>query len=57
MIRLGDVDLELHEVGEGAPLLFFHSGQGFVPEQPFVGMLAKRYRVIAPSHPGFGASS
>jgi pimeloyl-ACP methyl ester carboxylesterase len=57
MIRLGDVDLELHEVGEGAPLLFFHSGQGFVPEQPFVGMLAKRFRVIAPSHPGFGASS
>lgn len=57
MIRLGDVDLELHEVGEGTPLLFLHSGQGFVPEQPFVGMLAKRHRVIAPSHPGFGASS
>ena len=57
MIKLGDIDLELHEVGEGSPLLFFHSGQGFVPDQAFVGMLAKRYRVIAPSHPGFGASS
>jgi pimeloyl-ACP methyl ester carboxylesterase len=57
MLKLGDVDLELHEVGEGPPLLFLHSGQGFVPEQAFVGMLAKRYRVIAPSHPGFGASS
>jgi pimeloyl-ACP methyl ester carboxylesterase len=57
MIRLGDVDLELHETGEGPPLLFFHSGQGFVPEQPFVARLAERYRLIAPSHPGFGHSS
>jgi pimeloyl-ACP methyl ester carboxylesterase len=57
VIKLGDIDLEVHEVGEGPPLLFLHSGQGFVPDQAFVGMLAKRYRLIAPSHPGFGASS
>ncbi len=38
-------------------MLFFHSGQGFVPDQPYVGLLAKRYRLIAPSHPGFGHSS
>jgi len=56
-MRLGDIDLELHEVGSGPPLLFLHSGQGFVPDQPFVGMLAKRNRLIAPSHPGFGKSS
>ncbi len=56
-MRLGDIDLELHETGDGPPLLFLHGGQGFVPDQPFVGMLAKRYRVIAPSHPGFGKSS
>jgi pimeloyl-ACP methyl ester carboxylesterase len=57
MIKLGDIDLELHEVGNGPTLLFLHSGQGFVPDQAFVGMLAKRYRLIAPSHPGFGKSS
>ena len=57
MVKLGDIDLELHEVGSGPPLLFLHSGQGFVPDQAFVGMLAKRYRLIAPSHPGFGKSS
>jgi pimeloyl-ACP methyl ester carboxylesterase len=57
MIKLGDIDLELHEIGDGPPLLFLHSGQGFVPDQAFVGMLAKRYRLIAPSHPGFGRSS
>lgn len=57
MITLGDIDLELHEVGNGPPLLFLHSGQGFAPDQPFVGMLARRHRLIAPSHPGFGKSS
>jgi pimeloyl-ACP methyl ester carboxylesterase len=57
MIRLGGVDLELHETGDGPPLLFLHSGQGFVSEQPFVALLAQRYRLIAPSHPGFGRSS
>ena len=56
-MKLGDIDLELHEVGSGPPLLFLHSGQGFVPDQPFVAMLAKRFRMIAPSHPGFGKSS
>jgi len=56
-MKLADIDLELHEVGSGPPLLFLHSGQGFVPDQPFVGMLAKRNRLIAPSHPGFGKSS
>lgn len=57
MIKLGDVDLELHETGDGPPLLFLHSGQGFMPEQPFIAGLAQRYRLIAPSHPGFGRSS
>lgn len=56
MLKLGDVELELHETGEGSPLLFLHSGQGFAPEDPYVALLGKRYRLIAPSHPGFGYS-
>jgi pimeloyl-ACP methyl ester carboxylesterase len=56
-LRLADVDLELHEAGDGPPLIFLHAGQGFLPDQPYVGLLAKRHRVIAPSHPGFGGSS
>jgi len=51
------ISVELFETGEGAPLLFLHSGQGFVPDHPYVGMLAKGRRVIAPSHPGFGKSA
>jgi len=57
MIKLGSVDLELHEEGEGSPVLFFHSGRGFRSDERFVAMLTKKYRLIAPSHPGFGASS
>ena len=56
MISLAGTAVELFEDGDGAPLLFLHSGQGFVPEQPYVGLLAKRRRMIAPSHPGFGKS-
>ena len=55
-ITVAGIKLELFEEGAGAPLLFLHSGQGFVPNQPFVGLLSKKRRLIAPSHPGFGAS-
>jgi len=57
MITLAGVEIELHETGEGAPILLLHSAQGFVPSQPYVGMLAKARRLIAPSHPGFGHSA
>jgi pimeloyl-ACP methyl ester carboxylesterase len=57
MLKLGEVELELHESGTGAPLLFLHSGAGFSPDDAFVGLLAERHRVVAPSHPGFGCSS
>jgi pimeloyl-ACP methyl ester carboxylesterase len=57
MLKLAGVEVELHEDGAGAPLLFLHSGQGFVPAQPYVGLLAKKRRLLAPSHPGFGRST
>jgi pimeloyl-ACP methyl ester carboxylesterase len=56
MLKLAGVEVEVHEDGEGAPLLFLHSGQGFAPAQPYVGLLGKKRRLIAPSHPGFGRS-
>ena len=56
MLKLGEVEIELHESGNGSPLLFLHSGGGFAPDDAFVGLLAERHRVIAPSHPGFGHS-
>jgi pimeloyl-ACP methyl ester carboxylesterase len=55
-LAVAGVDLELIERGQGRPLVFLHAGEGLWPHRPWLGLLAKRYRVIAPSHPGYGAS-
>src|SRR3982750_364181 len=55
-ISLADTTLELVERGQGRPLLFLHAGEGLAPERPWLDLLATRYRVIAPSHPGYGNS-
>ena len=46
----------MFEAGEGAPLLWLHSGQGVNPKDEFVSLFAARRRLIVPSHPGFGRS-
>jgi pimeloyl-ACP methyl ester carboxylesterase len=56
-ITLAGVDLELWEGGDGPPVLFLHGAGGFRAEDPFVDLLSRGRRVIAPSHPGFGGSS
>ena len=48
--------LEVVERGQGRPLLFLHAGEGLAPERPWLDLLARRYRVIAPCHPGWGNS-
>jgi pimeloyl-ACP methyl ester carboxylesterase len=55
--QIADVEIDVFEAGRGRPLLFLHGGGGFAEEQPFVPLLAKSRRLIAPSHPGFGNSS
>ena len=54
--KLAGFDLELWEGGDGPPLLFLHGAGGFRAEDPFVGLLSRQRRVMAPSHPGFGGS-
>jgi pimeloyl-ACP methyl ester carboxylesterase len=56
-LTIAGVSLEIHERGEGRPLLFLHSGEGLAPERPWLDLLAAEFRVIAPSHPGFGGSA
>jgi pimeloyl-ACP methyl ester carboxylesterase len=54
-IRGGQFEVEVKEAGQGAPLLFLHWELG--PRwSAFHDRLAERWRVIAPSHPGFGSS-
>jgi pimeloyl-ACP methyl ester carboxylesterase len=48
--------LELVERGDGRPLLFLHAGEGLAPERPWLQLLSRKYRVIAPWHPGYGNS-
>jgi pimeloyl-ACP methyl ester carboxylesterase len=53
-ITVAGVSLELEERGHGRPLLFLHPGEGLEPEREWLDLLARRYRVIAPLHPGWG---
>jgi len=53
---LAGTSLEIVERGKGRPLLFLHAGEGLAPERPWLDLLAQRYRVIAPTHPGYGNS-
>jgi pimeloyl-ACP methyl ester carboxylesterase len=55
-ISIAGTTLEVIERGVGRPLLFLHTGEGLAPERPWLDLLSRRYRVIAPWHPGYGNS-
>jgi pimeloyl-ACP methyl ester carboxylesterase len=55
-ISLSGTCVEVVERGQGRALLFLHPGQGLEPDRPWLDLLAERYRVIAPWHPGYGNS-
>ncbi len=48
--------IRLHRGGQGAPLLYLHGVNGAGSVQPFMELLAKKYDVLVPEHPGFGVS-
>jgi len=56
-ISIAGADLEILDRGSGAPIVFLQSSQGITAAEPFLALLAKNRRVIAPSHPGFGRST
>ena len=55
-VSVTGTNIEVWEGGAGRPLLLLHPGDGFDAQAPYVAALASRYRVIAPSCPGFGRS-
>ena len=55
-IELGGIALETLIAGAGPPLLFLHGGDYFAQNRPFLDRLSQRFRVVAPRHPGFGAT-
>lgn len=56
IIDVGGVALEMRSKGSGRPLVFLHSGDGILGLDGMLGVLAGSYRVMVPSHPGFGRS-
>jgi pimeloyl-ACP methyl ester carboxylesterase len=55
-IAIGAVALDGYVAGDGPPLLFLHGGDYVQQNRAFLDLLARRWRVTAPRHPGFGAS-
>jgi pimeloyl-ACP methyl ester carboxylesterase len=53
---LGGLELEYFEGGEGRPLLYLHDLLGLDPASQALDRLARRFRVVAPVNPGFGAT-
>jgi pimeloyl-ACP methyl ester carboxylesterase len=55
-IDIGETSIEALVHGEGRPLLFLHGIDYFAEQIPFLYRLSEHFRVIAPRHPGFGAT-
>jgi pimeloyl-ACP methyl ester carboxylesterase len=56
-LTVRDVDLEVVRRGAGHPIVFLHGFRAPDPDLRFLELLSRQALVIAPSHPGFGASA
>jgi pimeloyl-ACP methyl ester carboxylesterase len=56
-LTLRGIDLEVVRRGTGRTIVFLHGFHTLEPEAPFLELLSQRAFVLAPSHPGFGASA
>jgi pimeloyl-ACP methyl ester carboxylesterase len=56
-IDVGGISVETEIAGTGPPLLFLHGGDYVAQNRAFLDRLAGRFRVVAPRHPGFGATA
>jgi pimeloyl-ACP methyl ester carboxylesterase len=56
-LTVRDVDLEVVRRGAGQPIVFLHGFHAPDPDSRFLERLSRKATIIAPSHPGFGASA
>jgi pimeloyl-ACP methyl ester carboxylesterase len=56
LTEVAGVRIELIERGSGRPLLLLHPAIGIKASDPVIDRLARSFRVLVPSHPGFGRS-
>jgi pimeloyl-ACP methyl ester carboxylesterase len=55
-VRDGMFNVTVRRGGSGDPLVFFHAAGGQATWDPFLEMLAQKYEVIQPMHPGWPGS-
>ena len=53
-LTVANVDLEFEERGNGRPLLLLDAGEGVAPNRDWLDPLVQKFRVILPTHPGWG---
>src|SRR3954454_6157180 len=53
-LELGDTKLRLMRGGSGRPVLVLHHDIGTLDRLPFYDLLADKFDVMLPRHPGFG---
>ncbi|HWM47435.1 MAG TPA: alpha/beta hydrolase [Xanthobacteraceae bacterium] len=53
---IAGVSIELIRQGQGRPLVFLHGMDGLEGSLDLLRRLSRNFEVVAPSHPGFGAS-
>src|SRR5579859_5608123 len=49
--------IEYLEVGQGQPVVYFHGAGGVFRNAAFMPALGQRYRLLAPSRPGYDGST
>jgi pimeloyl-ACP methyl ester carboxylesterase len=52
----GQLGLECRSAGDGPALLFLHGEPGLLFCEPALARLSEHFSIVAPSHPGWGAS-
>jgi pimeloyl-ACP methyl ester carboxylesterase len=54
LVEVAGIKTEILSRGRGRPLVFLHPEIGLAPKAPFIDHMAERFRLIAPSLPGYG---
>jgi pimeloyl-ACP methyl ester carboxylesterase len=55
-VRNGMFNVTVYRGGSGDPLVFLHAAGGQRPDEPFLDLLAQKYELIVPIHPGWPGS-
>ena len=55
-LTVGSMTLDVRRKGTGRPIVYLHAEQFVDRTEPFLDAMANTFQVIAPRHPGYGAT-